>query len=232
MICDDIPMSELMDDLNNVTAAQDAGDAVGVLSPSSFPPCPVCCGSAATPPPSPRHWFVAYVGHNTEKASRDRLEQLGYEAFVASQKEMHVWRNGKRKKIERIVITTYVFVYVTEQERRAVVNLPFIKSFLVNKAGTPSPLGRRPLAVIPDRQMELLRTMLRDESDPVRFTSAAFSLGDTVRVLGWEQTGFQGHVVRLRGDNAPYVGIRIDNLGCAYMEIAPDRLEIIQKATA
>ena len=201
-----------MDDLNNVTAAQDAGDAVGVLSPLY----------------SPRHWFVAYVGHNTEKASRDRLEQLGYEAFVASQKEMHVWRNGKRKKIERIVITTYVFVYVTEQERRAVVNLPFIKSFLVNKAGTPSPLGRRPLAVIPDRQMELLR----DESDPVRFTSAAFSLGDTVRVLGWEQTGFQGHVVRLRGDNAPYVGIRIDNLGCAYMEIAPDRLEIIQKATA
>lgn len=209
-------MSEPMDDLNNVTAAQDAGDAVGVLS-SLY---------------SPRHWFVAYVGHNTEKASRDRLEQLGYEAFVASQKEMHVWRNGKRKKIERIVITTYVFVYVTEQERRAVVNLPFIKSFLVNKAGTPSPLGRRPLAVIPDRQMELLRTMLRDESDPVRFTSAAFSLGDTVRVLGWEQTGFQGHVVRLRGDNAPYVGIRIDNLGCAYMEIAPDRLEIIQKATA
>ena len=205
-----------MDDLNNVTAAQDAGDAVGVLSTSSISPslCPVCCGTAATPTSSPRHWFVAYVGHNTEKASRDRLEQLGYEAFVASQKEMHVWRNGKRKKIERIVITTYVFVYVTEQERRAVVNLPFIKSFLVNKAGTPSPLGRRPLAVIPDRQMELLRTMLRDESDPVRFTSAAFSLGDTVRVLGWEQTGFQGHVVRLRGDNAPYFFLQYVRIGC------------------
>ena len=194
-------MSELMDDHSNVTAAQDAGDAVGVL-PSSFCPLP---GDAVAPlgMPPPRHWFVAYVGHNTEKASRDRLEQLGYEAFVASQKEMHVWRNGKRKKIERIVITTYVFVRVTERERRDIVNLPFIKSFLVNKAGTPTPLGRRPLAVIPDRQMQLLRTMLRDESDPVRFTSTAFSLGDTVRVLGWEQTGFQGQIVRLRGDNAP-----------------------------
>ena len=67
----------------NGAAAEGAGDAVGVSS---------------------RHWFVAFVGHNAEKSCRDQLVKAGYEAFVASQQEVHYWRNGKRKLIEKVII--------------------------------------------------------------------------------------------------------------------------------
>ena len=84
-----------------------------------------------------RKWLVACVAPNTEKVSRDRLLALGYEAFVASQEEVRLYKNGdrkKRKKVERVVITQYVFLHVTEQERRQVVELPYIKYFLLDRS--------------------------------------------------------------------------------------------------
>ena len=192
-----------------------AGDAVGVPDAQETAPHEKL----------QRSWFVAFVNHNTEKAVRERLEKLGYEAFVASRDEVHRWRNGRRKKVDVVVITSLVFIRCTEKERRFIVNFPFIKAFLVNKAGKLNSYGGRPLAVIPDRQMDMLRMMLGKSDAPVHFAPSHFSLGDTVRVEGWGEDAFIGQVVRIPGDSANYVGIRIDNLGCAYMEIAPDRLE-------
>ena len=168
-------------------------------------------------------WYVAYVGTRAEKAVRDRLISLGYEAYAATQWEIRVWRNGRKKKIERPVITQYVFIRLTERQRAVVVAMPEIHYFLVNKAGATNEYGRHLPAVIPDAQMRMLQRMLGQSDSAVRFATSGFDIGDTVRVLGWGDN-LQGHVVRIPGDHAKYVGIRIDQLGCAYMEISPDLL--------
>ena len=168
-------------------------------------------------------WYVAYVGTRAEKAVRDRLISLGYEAYAATQWEIRVWRNGRKKKIERPVITQYVFIRLTERQRAVVVAMPEIHYFLVNKAGATNEYGRHLTAVIPDAQMQMLQRMLGQSDSAVRFATSGFAIGDTVRVLGWGDN-LQGHVVRIPGDHAKYVGIRIDQLGCAYMEISPDLL--------
>lgn len=168
-------------------------------------------------------WYVAYVGTRAEKAVRDRLISLGYEAYAATQWEIRVWRNGRKKKIERPVITQYVFIRLTERQRAVVVAMPEIHYFLVNKAGATNEYGRHLPAVIPDAQMQMLQRMLGQSESAVRFATSGFAVGDTVRVLGWGDN-LQGHVVRIPGDHARYVGIRIDQLGCAYMEISPDLL--------
>ena len=168
-------------------------------------------------------WYVAYVGTRAEKAVRDRLIALGYEAYAATQWEIHVWQNGRKKKIERPVITQYVFIRLTERQRAEVVTMPEIHYFLVNKAGATNQYGRHPLAVIPDAQMRMLQRMLGQSESTVRFTTSGFAIGDTVRVLGWGDN-LQGHVVRIPGDRSRYVGIRLEQLGCAYMEISPELL--------
>ena len=168
-------------------------------------------------------WYVAYVGTRAEKTVRDRLISLGYEAYAATQWEIRVWRNGRKKKIERPVITQYVFIRLTERQRAVVVAMPEIHYFLVNKAGATNEYGRHLPAVIPDAQMQMLQRMLGQSDSAVRFATSGFAIGDTVRVLGWGDN-LQGHVVRIPGDHAKYVGIRIDQLGCAYMEISPDLL--------
>ena len=168
-------------------------------------------------------WYVAYVGTRAEKAVRDRLISLGYEAYAATQWEIRVWRNGRKKKIERPVITQYVFIRLTERQRAVVVAMPEIHYFLVNKAGATNEYGRHLPAVIPDSQIQMLQRMLGQSESAVRFATSGFAVGDTVRVLGWGDN-LEGHVVRIPGDHARYVGIRIDQLGCAYMEISPDLL--------
>lgn len=168
-------------------------------------------------------WYVAYVGTRAEKAVRDRLVSLGYEAYAATQWEVHVWRNGRKKKIERPVITQYVFIRLTEQQRAVVVTMPEIRYFLVNKAGAANEYGRHLPAVIPDSQMQMLRRMLGQSDSAVRFVTSGFAVGDVVCVMvgGGD---LEGRVVRIPGDHARYIGVRIDQLGCAYMEVSPDFL--------
>lgn len=168
-------------------------------------------------------WYVAYVGTRAEKAVRNRLISLGYEAYAATQWEIHVWQNGRKKKVERPVITQYVFIRLTERQRAVVMTMPEIHYFLVNKAGAVNEYGRHLPAVIPDSQMQMLQRMLGQSESAVRFATSGFAIGDTVRILGWGDN-LQGHVIRIPGDRSRYIGIRLDQLGCAYMEISPDLL--------
>lgn len=184
----------------NGTTAEGAGDAVGVPA---------------------RQWFVAFVGHNAEKSSRDQLEKAGYEAFVASQQETHYWRNGKRKVIEKVIITNYVFVRVTEAERRLIVNFPYIKSFMVNKSGKTNERGARPLATIPDKDISMLKYMLHRAEFPAEFL-ATFAKGDRVKVIRGSMTGVEGNVVEMKDATDKFIGINIGFLGCAVVRISPE----------
>lgn len=189
------------------TTTMDVGDAVGVQSPK---------------------WYVAFVGHNTEKICRDRLKQLGYESYVASQEEIHEWKNGRKKKVERVVISTLLFIRVTEKQRHEVVNLPFIKYFLTDKARSVDDFGRHPLAVIPDSQMQQLRFMLFNTENSVSFVSEHLRLGDHIRVARGNLQGLEGNVVRYK-DGSSYLVAQIDNLGYAMMKIAIEDVEIINQ---
>ena len=170
-----------------------------------------------------KSWFIAYVGTRAEKSVRDKLLKKGYEAFAATEWELHVWKNGRRKKIEQPVITQYVFVHVTEVQRKEIVEFPEIHFFLTDKASATNAYGRHSLATVPDAQMEVLMAMLADSDSKVLFATTGFTLGEEVRVLGWGDN-ITGTIVRLHGDKSRYIGIRINLLGCAYMELSPKRL--------
>lgn len=170
-----------------------------------------------------KHWFIAYVGPRAEKSVRDMLLQKGIEAFAATQWELHVWKNGRRKKIEQPVISQYVFVRVTEQQRKEIVEYPEIHFFLTDKASEKNEFGRHRLATVPHAQMEMLMAMLADSESRVQFATTGFTVGEDVRVLGWGDN-IMGKIVRIQGDKSRYIGIRIDQLGCAYMEVSPKLL--------
>ena len=170
---------------------------------------------------------MARVAPNTEKASRERLIELGYDAFVASQQEIRIYKNGnrkKRKKIERVVITQYVFLHLTEQERRTVVTLPFVKAFLINRSSE-----QRTFATVSDEQIRRLKRMLGQSEQTVQFITSGFTLGEEVIVMNLGNNDYTGRIVRVPGDNSTYVGVRLDTLGCAYLEISPENLMPVGK---
>ena len=171
-----------------------------------------------------KQWYAAIVGTNQEKTCRDRLIKMGYKAWIASQQEKHVWRNGRHSQVERVVIPLVVFVYATEEERRQIVNYPFIKCFLTDKARTKNKFGIHPVATISDCEMEKLRFMLYQSEKPITFISRSLHTGDTIRVVRGNLQGFEGHVIRYHDGNN-YVVANIGILGCAMVRIALSDVE-------
>ena len=202
-----IAMSQAMDFSPIVPPADVADDAVGVPEPN-------------------RKWYSARVLPKAEKTSRDNLLKENIEAYAATQWQTRVWRNGRRKKIEQPVITQYIFVKVTEAERRRIVNYPYILSFLTNRAGTPNQYGRHPLSVVTDEEMRTLKEMLKGDQ-PVSLVGSDFTVGEKVSLDGWSED-IVGEIIHIKGKKNKCIGVRIPQLGYACIEVKPNMLRKIE----
>ena len=174
---------------------------------------------------SKANWYVAIVNSRHEKSVAEKLARLNVESFVATQKEMRVWKNGKRKPIDRVVIPSMVFVKCTEYERREIVGLPYINRFMVNRAAHTEGLNN-PVAIIGDSEICKLKFILGQSERPVEFVPDVFKVMDTVRIVRGSFQGLTGEIVRNSdGTQALLVGISI--LGGARMFIDPIDVEKI-----
>lgn len=170
-------------------------------------------------------WYVAIVNARHEKVVADRLKESGYESYVASQKEIRVWRNGRKKMIDRVVITSIVFVKCTETERKEIVTYPYINRFMVNRSAE-SDGKNRPLATIPEVQIDRLRFMLGQSDLPVSFDPARFRINDNVRVVRGRLRGLEGEIMR-NPDGSHRLVVAISILGGATVVIDPMDVEKI-----
>lgn len=170
-------------------------------------------------------WFVAIVNPRHEKSVAERLEDHDCTAYVATQRELHVWKNGRRKMVDRVVIPSVVFVKCTESVRKEIVALPFILRFMVNRSCSPGSLSR-PVAVIPDEQIARLRFMLGQSDMPVDFVPTVFRVNDNVRVIRGYFSGLTGEIMKdSDGSHVLVVGLSI--LGGAVVHVSPQDVEKI-----
>lgn len=174
-----------------------------------------------------RHWFVAIVNNNTEKVSAERLKKLGIDCYLPIQTEIRVWKNGKKAKIDRVVIPSTIFIYCSERKRREVVTFPFIKRFMTNKARTSVNSVNTPLAIIPSAQIKRLKFMLGQSDIPVSVSQRPYSIGDKVRVVRGSLMGLEGMVIDLKSAKSELV-VSLDFFGCAKLSIDTVNLEVIE----
>lgn len=184
-----------------------------------------------------KRWYIAVVMHNTEKACCKKLNEkymanghmtLDFETYVPSQRELRVWRNGRRKKVDRILIPTYIFIYCTETVRKTIKQeADFIKNFMKDRAGQPDTFGIHPFAFIPDSQMLSLQRMVGDAETPITIDPSQLHVGAKVRVKGGRLMGLEGNVLREPGGKTS-IALCIDFLGCAKTEIPLELLEMVE----
>ena len=107
-----------------------------------------------------RLWHIAQVATSQEKTVRDKLLQLGYEAYVPTAKPKS---STKGKQTEgKALIPCIVFVRINEEERQLLVHFPFISKFMVDKSSPVSKVGRavHPFVKFNDEQLEKMRTRM------------------------------------------------------------------------
>ena len=164
-------------------------------------------------------WFVAIVNSRHEKSVADKLKEINVESFVATQKEMRIWNNGRRRMIDRVVIPSVVFIRCSEKERRNIVTLPFIFRFMVNRSAGSGELNK-PVAVISDEEIGKLKFMLGQSDYPVEFVPTIFKVNDNVRVIRGKLRGLEGEI-RRNSDGSHALAISLSLLGGATVHIDP-----------
>lgn len=194
-------------ELRSVAAVStDVGDAVGVNT---------------------RRWFVAVVKNNTEKVVEERLSRMGFDTYVAKQTVFKIWKNGKKARVDKVLLPSLVFIKCSEHERKELVALPYINRFMTNKAGNVGGSGSKPLAVIPQQQIDLLKFMLGQSDIPVTLIEAPFKVHDRVVVLRGSLRGLEGEVLETIEGRSELI-VRVDILGCARMVIDSTEIELIK----
>lgn len=182
-------------------------------------------GSEGTGGVPEARWYVAVVNSRHEKKVAEQLEALGIECYVAIQRELRVWRNGRHRMVDRVVIPSVVFVKCTEKQRREIVAFPFILRFMVNRS-VDSGTMHKPVAVIADCQIRKLQFMLGQSDIPVNFVSAKYKVHDNVRVIRGQLAGLEGEIMR-NSDGTSSLTVGIPLLGGATVMIDPLDVELI-----
>jgi transcription antitermination factor NusG len=173
-----------------------------------------------------KHWFIAIVNNNSERKYGENLQKLGYETYVPIQSEERRSPSGRKRIVERVVLSALVFVYVTELERKEMVKLPYINKFMTNRAGMVNDYNRHPLAIVPNEQINRLKFMLYHSEDPVTIESTPPKLGDRVTVIRGKLKGLVGNVIQ-SDEGQAYIVVLLDIIGCAKVKINIIDTEVI-----
>ena len=164
-----------------------------------------------------KRWLAAYVKMHHEKRVRDRLKALNIESFLPLQTEIRQW-SDRKKKVDRILIPMMIFVKVNIREQLTVLQQPSVLRYLVLR-------GEHTPTEIPMSQMNRFKFMVDRSDKQVDFSSEDFQPGQRVRVIKGSLTGLEGELATVGGHSK--IIVRIDQLGCAIVELNPDSIEKI-----
>jgi len=172
-------------------------------------------------------WFVAIVNNRSEKATAIKLTGMGIENYVPTQVVLRIWKNGKKAKVEKVVIPAVIFIHCTEKERREVVRLPFIYRFMTDKAMASANSFVKPVAVVSDKEINRLKFMLGQSDVPVEITERPYKAGDKVRVIRGALAGLEGEVHETDSTKSEVI-VTLEYFGCARLTIDTVNLQIVK----
>jgi len=178
-------------------------------------------------------WYVAIVKRNSEKTSRDRLKDEGYEAYVATQTMMRRYAKRRPKAVEYVRIPAKVFVCMDSFPEGDALSAffashPYISSFMTDRARKRTDSGRTAYAAIPDSEIRQVRAILDDTEREVIFgiPDESFTIGETVRAVYGPLRGHEGTIAHKSGKS--YFCLEIKGLDWARVQISKADLELLR----
>ena len=165
---------------------------------------------------SDRKWHIAYTRSFQERKVSERLNLIGVENYLASQKIPHRW-SDRIKIVDHIIIPRVIFIKTDRSEYKLISDsIPAICGFMSDPA-------THKYAVIKDAELENFKAMVQRSSLEVVFNKANLRPGDKAVVLDGPFTGIECEVVKLR--DKTNIAVRLSGLGYAVLDISQDNLK-------
>lgn len=135
--------------------------------------------------PAARLWRVFYIRPRAEKKAAERLEAAGHETFLPLRTTLRQW-SDRKQRVEVPLFPSYLFAHVDERGRLDVLEDEAVVK-TVHFGGT--------LAVVPEREMALLRALAEAPDRIEAVAREAFPLGAEVYVARGPLSGVHGRVI-------------------------------------
>lgn len=155
------------------------------------------------------NWYALYTFSRTEKRVKERLEEAGIEVFLPLIRKLRKWKDRK-KYVEEPMISSYVFVKVSEREYYKVLETEGIVRY-VTFAGKAAP--------IPEWQIDVMKKIVASKC-PVLLTTEKLEPGCKIRIISGVFTSIEGEMVEFRGKKN--LIIRIDQVGQSILVNLPN----------
>ena len=159
-------------------------------------------------------WHALYTKPRFEKKVNESLKERGFEAFLPLQRKLRKWKDRK-KYVELPLISSYIFVKVSEREYYSVFDINGIVKYVTFSGKA---------AAIPEWQIETMKKITASNYD-VLLTTQKIKPGEKIRINSGVLTGMEGEMVSYRGKNNLIV--RIDQIGQSLLVNIPN--EYIEK---
>jgi transcription antitermination factor NusG len=138
--------------------------------------------------PNEPHWYAAYTKSRSEKKALERLTENGIEAYLPLKRRRHQW-SDRLKWVEEPLIKSYIFIRADEKDYYTAINTPGLVCY-VTFEGKAAP--------IPERQIEILKLLLKEDTD-FEVNNEHFEPGQKIIVVKGTLVGMQGEMVEYRG---------------------------------
>lgn len=162
-------------------------------------------------PASPYFWHAVYVKSRAEKKAQAELQFKEIETFLPLQRKLRQW-SDRKKWVEMPLIPGYLFVKVSRREYDQALQSNYVVSY-VRFEGTA--------AVIPERQIDYLKLLLKQDNLNIEISREKLEPGQTVEVIAGPLIGLHGKLIRANGKSK--VAIELENIGhSALVEISAE----------
>ncbi len=154
------------------------------------------------------HWVAAYTKPRNEKKVYERLIEQGIETYLPLQKRLKKW-SDRKKWVEEPLIRSYIFIKICEKDYYKTLNTPGLVRYVTFEGKA---------AVIPDKQINLLKMLLGQQVD-LEVLDENIAPGDKVEIIIGSMMGFVGEVVKHKGKEKAI--IQIDHISHAILVTLP-----------
>ena len=138
-----------------------------------------------------KQWHVIYTRSRAEKKVQVELTIKEIENFLPMQKRLRQWKDRK-KWVEMPLMSGYCFVNITRKEYDLVLQTNNVVGYVRFEGKA---------AVIPEKQMDSLKQMLKQYDFEVNVTNENFEPGKKVEVIEGPMIGLRGELVKAQGKN-------------------------------
>ena len=161
-----------------------------------------------------KRWYAVFTKYKCEKYVRDQLKAKEIEVYVPLIKETKRYKT-KIRKVEKPLISSYVFVRIDRVNYVKVLEVQYVKGFLKIA---------KELIPIPEREIEIMKRVVGEKVSKVG--KKGLSIGQKVEILSGSMTGMKGLVVEVKGKKNFVVSL--ETIGFEInLEVDPKLLHIV-----